>query len=215
MHILSDLDGTLTDSSQGIVRCINHALTQLEYEPAPDWRLRGMIGAPLTAIFQTLLGSAETVLLDQAVAAYRIRYDDVGIHENGLVPGVVDALRELCERGHTLRIVTSKPTVTARRVLEQFEIAAFFEDVHGSAPDDRTCDKAQLVGAALRASGVNPSRVVVVGDRAEDILAARAHDVRAIAVTWGYGSLNELETARPTYVARSVAELVRWVQTAG
>ena len=215
MHILFDLDGTLTDSSPGIIRCINYALAELEHEQIADERVRGVIGAPLTTIFQTLLGSSETAVLDRAVAAYRVRFDDVGIFENCLFPGVGDALHELCKFGHHLQIVTTKPAVTARRVLGHLGITRFFEAVYGPALGDRPCDKAQLVAAALRASGGNPSHVAMVGDRADDIVAARAHHVCAIGAAWGYGSRNELEGAGPTYVAENVAELVRWVQTAG
>ena len=215
MHILFDLDGTLTDSSRGIVRCVNHALIELGAEPVSHERVQGMIGAPLTAIFQALLESDDVALVDRAAASYRTCYNESGILENALVPGVGDALHALAAGGHTLHIVTSKPAATARRVLELLEIAALFESVHGPAPDDRACDKARLVEMALRGSGADPSRAVMIGDRAEDVRGARANHVRAIAVTWGYGTLDELESARPTHVAHTAAELVRWVQAAG
>ena len=87
MHIFFDLDGTLTDSSPGIVRCINHALMELGHDAVTDIQLRGMIGAPLTRIFSTVLDCEDDGLLDRAVAAYHRRFNEVGIFENALYPG--------------------------------------------------------------------------------------------------------------------------------
>ena len=214
MDLFFDLDGTLTDSSSGIIRCINHALVELGHERVADDRLLGMIGAPLTTIFRTLLGPTDVVGLDRAVAAYRTRFDDVGIFENALFPGIANALDELHRRGHVLQIVTAKPAASARRVVAHFEIARFFDAVHGPELGDRSCDKADLVGAALRVAGGDKNQTMMVGDRAEDVLAAHAHGIAAVGVGWGYGSRQELLNAGPAYVAESVAELVLWVHAA-
>ena len=209
MHIFFDLDGTLTDSSPGILRCINHALMELGHGPVTDGRLRGMIGAPLTRIFSDVLGGEDEVLLDRAVAAYRIRFNEVGIFENALYPGVAEVLESLCRTGHTLQIVTAKPAVAARRVAVHFGIVSFFRALHGPDLSARDCDKATLVGAALRVAGGDPRVAVMVGDRAVDVVAARVHGVRAIAAGWGYGTRDELERAGPDYVADTVFDLIR------
>jgi phosphoglycolate phosphatase len=213
MHLFFDLDGTLTDSSPGIIRCINYALGELGLEEAADERLLGMIGAPLATIFETVLGCSDIAVLDRAVAAYRIRFNDVGIFENALFPGIANALDDFQRSGHTLQIVTAKPALSARRVIHHFELDRFFDFVHGPALGDRSCDKAALVGAALLKTGGDRNQAVMIGDRAEDILAARAHQIRAVAVGWGYGSRQELDAAAPTYVAEDVTALVQWVQT--
>jgi phosphoglycolate phosphatase len=211
MHIFFDLDGTLTDSSPGIIGCINHALTELGYNAVAGDRLRGLIGAPLARIFSDVLGCADDELLDRAVAAYRIRFNEVGIFENALYPGIPEVLDRLCRNGHTLQIVTAKPAVAARRVAVHFGIAGFFRALHGPELSARECDKATLVGAALQVAGGNAQAGLMVGDRAADVLAARVHGVRAVAAGWGYGSPDELEQARPDYVAESVFDLERWL----
>lgn len=211
MHIFFDLDGTLTDSSPGINCCINHALVELGYVAMTDGRLRGMIGAPLTRIFSDLLGGEDAALLDRAVAAYRIRFNEVGIFESALYPGVAETLELLCRTGHTLQIVTAKPAVSARRVAAHFGIAGFFHAVHGPELAARDCDKATLVGAALQVAGGEPRVAVMVGDRAADVAAARVHGVRAIAAGWGYGSRDELARAGPDFVAETVFDLIPWL----
>jgi len=215
MHLFFDLDGTITDSSPGIIRCINHALVTLGHDRVPDGRLRTMIGPPLTTIFQTVLGSVDEAVLDRAVVAYRTRFDDVGIFENALFPGMADAIDELHRTGHTLQIVTAKPAVTASRVLAHFEMARFFDAVHGPALGARSCNKADLVATALQAASGDRQQAMMIGDRADDVLAARAHGVPAVAVAWGYGSRQELVAARPAYVAESATDLLQWVHSAG
>jgi phosphoglycolate phosphatase len=215
MHLLFDLDGTLTDSFPGISRSINHTLVELGLESVPDTRLRGFVGAPLASIFRALLASNDPILLDQAIAKYCARFDDVGILENRLFPGIPEALTAFRASGHTLQVVTARSVSSAQHVVRHFDLAAHFVAVHGPEPTDRGCNKADLVAAALTVAGGHATQAVMVGDRADDINAARAHGVRAVAAGWGYGSRAELTAAAPHHLAETVADLVAWVQSAG
>ena len=211
MHILFDLDGTLTDSSRGITRCINHALSELGYPAATDDRLRGMIGSPLSQIFADVLDCDDVVVLDRAVGAYRTRFNAVGMFENTLYPGIAEALTDLHRSGHTLQIVTAKPAVAACRIVEHFGIATLFRAVHGPDLSARDCDKALLIRAALDAAGAPAHATVMVGDRAVDMLAARQEQVRGVGATWGYGPRDELTAAGAAFLADTVDDLVRWI----
>jgi phosphoglycolate phosphatase len=215
VHLFFDLDGTLTDSWPGIARCINHALVTEGREPVSDGELRPMIGAPLTTIFQTLLGSRDVGTLDRAVQSYRQRFDSTGMFENRLFPGVLEALDEFARAGHQLQIVTAKPRVSAERVIDYFQISGYFVAVHGPTLEDRTSDKAALIAAALMMANGEEGAAVMIGDRAEDVHAGRRRNVRTVAAGWGYGTRDELLAAGPEYFAPTVADLVAWVQTAG
>ncbi len=212
MHLLFDLDGTLTDSFPGISRCINHALVELGRHSAPEGQLRGLVGAPLTMIFRELLASGDAALLDRAVAAYRARFNEVGIFENQVFPDIPEALDSFRASGHSLQVVTTKPAVFAKRVMNHFGIDGYFAAIHGPELTDQCCEKANLVKAALNITGGEPAGVVMVGDRAEDIDAARAHGVRAVGVGWGYAASAELAAAQPDYLAETVSDLVAWVR---
>lgn len=212
MHVFFDLDGTLTDSALGIVRSINHGLLAVGHEPAKDDHLRPMIGAPLTTIFRTLLRSEDVRLVDQAVESYRQRFNTIGMFENRPFPGVREALDTFSGAGHRLEIITAKPKISAERVIDHLQIASYFAAVHGPALVDRTCDKAALIAAALKTAEGEPKGAVMIGDRAEDIHAARLHHVRTIAAGWGYGMDDELLAAGPDYFASTVAQMVAWVQ---
>ena len=162
--------------------------------------------------FASLLGTADEARLDLAMAAYRERFDTIGIFENAVCPGIPDALETLSQSGWYLSVVTAKPTVYARRILEHFELAACFEGVHGPDLSSRGYSKTSLIRDALAATGCAPDSVGMVGDRGEDMLGARSNGVGAIAVSWGYGSLPELEAAAPYVIVASPAELLAHLQ---
>jgi phosphoglycolate phosphatase len=208
VHLFFDLDGTLTDSSSGIVRCFVHALERVGVEVS-ELPLFVCVGPPLSVAFRTLLRSDEPQVIEQAIAAYRERFESTGMFENALYPGVRQALAELRKRGHRMRVVTAKPRPYAIRILEHFEIDGVFDAVHGPTLADRTHNKAILIEGALRE--VASSHAVMIGDRDEDIHAAKANGIPAIAARWGYGSAAELSEAGPSYAADNINDVVGWV----
>jgi len=213
MHLLFDLDGTLTDSFPGISQSVNHALAEAGRDHIPDTRLRPFVGAPLRKIFGALLASDDAALLDRVVATYRARFDEIGMLENRVFPGIPEALDLLHASGHTLQVVTARSAASARHVVRHFSLDRYFSAVHGPEPADHACEKADLVRAALRAVNASASEAIMIGDRADDIHAARVHGVRAVAVGWGYGAKAEIAAARPQFVAETVTDLVSWIQS--
>jgi phosphoglycolate phosphatase len=209
-----DLDGTLTDSREGIVRCIEHALSELGCDVPPSSALLRFVGPPLHVSFAELLGSADPERVTQALGAYRSRFETIGIFENTLWPGIREALDDLSDAGHRLYVVTSKPTVYARRILAHFGISRYFIDVFGPELTSRNHDKTSLLRNALEAAGGSAASSVMIGDRAEDIVGARHNGVRSLAVAWGYGEQAELESAAPDAIVHSVAALVAHLQAA-
>lgn len=171
------------------------------------------MGPPLGRTFAELLGSSEASLIEQAVRHYRERFAPVGLYENQPYADVAEGLAALRGDGHRLWVVTSKPTVFARRILDHFGLAARFEDVYGSSLATTGSEKDALVGEALRGAGLRAEGTWMVGDRALDVEGARAHGLRAVGVLWGYGSEDELRAARPHALVRSMAELREVIAT--
>ena len=194
MHLLIDLDGTLTDPFPGITTCIQHALVSLDRPRPPAESLRWCIGPPVQKGFATLLGPNDEHLVDLAVARYRECYGSVGLFENAVYPGIEGALAEL-EKDHTLGVATSKPTVFAARILEHFGLRKHFHSVDGSELDGARSDKAALIAHILQRDGIAPGDSIMIGDREHDMIGARANGVAGLGVLWGYGSHDELATA--------------------
>ncbi|HEU4940665.1 MAG TPA: HAD hydrolase-like protein [Candidatus Eisenbacteria bacterium] len=194
-HLFLDLDGTLVDPFEGITRSLAHALEVLGRPVPPRSELKTHIGPPLSNAFKSLLGTSEETTLRAAIHAYRERYSEVGVLENRVYDGIPETLRALRGDGIELHLVTSKPAVYARRVLEHSGLAGSFETVHGPDLDEIHLQKGALVQRALDAGAIAPSSAALAGDRGVDLDAARENEVFSIGVMWGYGTREELGAA--------------------
>lgn len=207
-----DLDGTLADPREGITRCLQYALTQLGRPAPPQADLVQYIGPPLRWTFPRLLETDDTILVEAAIEQYRHRYATVGLFENELYAGISELLGALCDEGFRLFVVTSKPTVYAERIVQHFGLAEYFEAVYGPDLDGRFDDKRELVAHILHERAIAPEQSLMIGDRASDIAAGQANGTRTIAVTYGFGSAEELAAANPDQVCHSPHGVLRAVR---
>jgi phosphoglycolate phosphatase len=190
--VFFDLDGTLTDPKPGITECIRYALSGLGRTPPPNDELTWCIGPPMPQSLGRLLDTTDDALIARGLALYRERFGAVGLFENALYPGIPEAVAAVRAAGFATYVATSKPHVYATRIVEHFGLATLFDRVYGSELDLTRVDKADLIGYALAREGLDPARVVMIGDREHDMIGARRNGVRAIGVTYGYGSEAEL-----------------------
>ncbi len=203
--VLFDLDGTITDSAVGIVESYRHSLTSFGLS-ASDAEIRRLIGPPLADGFSGL--GVAGGQLDEAVDRYRQYFSTKGILENRLYPGMAEILGDLASAGIRIGLATSKLTEYAERILDHLGVAAHFEVIIGSTRDGSRVHKEDIVGCALAELGQpDPSGVAMVGDREHDVYAALIHQVHAIGVTWGYGSVEELRTAGAHVLVDGPADL--------
>jgi phosphoglycolate phosphatase len=212
IHLLFDLDGTLTDPFVGITTCIRHALESLGRPAPPAEELRWCIGPPLKESFATLLGPEQAHRADEALAKYRERFATVGLFENTLYSAVPAVLAELQTDGYVLRVATSKPGMYATRIVAHFDLAPYFTSVEGSELDGRLVDKGALIAHILWQNGLAPVDVLMIGDREHDVAGARANGVSALGVLWGYGSRAELERAGALACVGTPAELLATIR---
>lgn len=170
--------------------------------------MASFIGPPLSETF--LAHGVPAERCREAIDAYRERFGDVGLFENEVYPGIGDLLRDLAGVGCQIGLATAKPDVFAEQILEHFGLRGWFDVVAGSEMDLRRINKDEVISWALQNLGApDPSDVVMVGDRRHDLDGARTCGVAAIAVTWGFGSAEELADAGPDHTVASVGELRR------
>ena len=199
-----DLDGTLSDPATGIGRSLDHALEAFGYPPIEAGEIARYIGPPLDETFRSIVGNATPERIDALIARYRERYAETGFAENVLYPGVAEVLGALDDAGVPLGVCTTKRVDFAERILRRFGIRDRFRFVSGG---DIGIAKAQQLAALLSDGSIDAS-FTMVGDRANDILAAKANGLSAAAVLWGYGPLDELEAAAPDFLVQSPYELL-------
>lgn len=205
--VIFDLDGTLTRSEEGIWNCVKYAAEKLGF-PVPDApTLRKFIGPPLGYSFREYMGMDEE-MANRAVEVYRERYNEVGLFENRVYPGIRRLLRTLRQEGWTIAVATGKPQETARRVLAYFGLDRFVEKVCGPV-DGHTADKAELIRRALPSDwDVSADEAWMVGDRKFDVEGAKAAGVKPVGVGYGYGSEEELRAAGCTAYCATVQEVI-------
>jgi phosphoglycolate phosphatase len=206
-NILFDLDGTLTDPREGITRCIQYALGQLNKRIPPWEQLTWCIGPPLKASFAQLLNTSDKTILDRALVHYRKRFSEKGLFENTLYPEVASALNDLRTAGFKLFLATSKPRVFARQILDHFKITPYFHTVYGSELDGRLSDKGVLIAHIIEQEKLDSSATLMIGDRVYDIQGGKENNVMTAAVAYGYGTRDEIDAARPDVVFETIAAL--------
>jgi phosphoglycolate phosphatase len=201
-----DLDGTLINSEMGITRCVAHALEKMEVAVPPEHELRRWIGPPLRESFAPFF-NGDMGKTEAAVLHYRERFETHGWAEHVVYPDIENTLEQLAKQGHRLAVVTAKNEPHAIKILENYAFAKHFETISGATIDGRISHKAQLIAQALQRLNVLANDCVMIGDRYMDIEGAQHHGMQSVAVTWGFGSREELDDAKPTFVINSPAQL--------
>ena len=199
--IFFDLDGTLTDPKPGITGSIQYALRKLDRPVPSQDELTWCIGPPLRASFAVLLGGED--LADRAVEFYRERFGDVGLFENAVYPDIEHVLAELRQAPRRMFVATSKPHVFATRIIAHFGLSGYFDHVFGSELDGTRVNKADLLAYALEQTGVDPAQALMIGDRSHDVIGAKRNGIRAVGVTYGYGTAAELIEAGASHLCAS------------
>lgn len=210
-NILFDLDGTLTDPKDGITRCIRFSLHKLGINPPLEDQLTWCIGPPLRESFSRLMNTQDEDLLDQALSHYRTRFSETGMFENAVYPETIPSLRKIRTAGFRVYLATSKPRMFAAQILDHFGLAQFFHAVHGSELDGRLADKGELVAHILDSENLDSGATLIVGDRRHDIIGGKGNGIMTAAVTYGYGSREEIAEAKPDVVFESLTELVTFL----
>ncbi|MFI5327335.1 MAG: HAD hydrolase-like protein [Candidatus Rokuibacteriota bacterium] len=195
LTVLFDLDGTLTDSRAGITACIRHALGKLGRACPDDDALATYIGPPLRGTLSTLLDTRDAALVEEALAHYRSRYDDVGLFENRVYDGVPEMLDLTAQLARSMFVATAKPLHAAVRIVGHFDLTRHFAGVYGAEPGGRFDAKMDLLAHLIESGVIQAETSVMVGDRASDILAAKINGIRSIGASWGYGDPGELAGA--------------------
>ncbi|HPF50292.1 MAG TPA: HAD hydrolase-like protein [Draconibacterium sp.] len=206
-HIIFDLDGTLTDNTQGIINSLKHSLEKLHIYDYPENLLDGFIGPPLQWGFSQLFGLNErdTKL---AVEYFREYYGENGWHQNVPYDGVLEMIAELDRLGKKMFIATSKLEKFAVQIMEYFELDKYIIQLKGADYHAKKATKTQLISDILTTHQLVPSKeIAMVGDTVYDIEGGKENKLSTVAVFYGFGKVEELKNASPDFFADDVEEL--------
>lgn len=202
--VLFDLDGTLIDSREGISNAANYAADCMGLPPMPFAQLREFIGPPLVELFRCGYGM-EPRQAQEAVAHYREYYNEKGKDEFAVYDGIPETLQGLRDAGMEVALCTAKPEKFAVPILQKSGMDAYIQQVFAATLSRTVSHKADLVEEAQRTLSLP---CVMVGDRCFDIDAAHHCGAESVGVLYGFGTRQEIENCRPTYIVETPQELL-------
>jgi phosphoglycolate phosphatase len=204
--LLLDLDGTLVDPAEGIIGSCRYAMARMGHPIAEDENLSWIIGPSLRTTFARLLGERGDP--EVAVRLYRERYSNWGLTAAAPYPGVREVLAARRAGGAPLFLCTAKPAVFAKRVVDFFGFADLLNGVYGPELDGKYDDKGDLIAHLMEAERLEKDGLCMVGDRAQDVIAARRNGIPTVGVLWGYGGRKELTAAGAEILIAAPTELL-------
>ena len=210
-YILLDLDGTVTDSAEGVINSVAYSLEKLGYPVEDKSTLMKFIGPPLTESFKDFYDFDEETI-ELGVKYYREYYTDKGIFENRLYDGIPKLLKTLKKHNRTVILATSKPEVYAKRILDRFGISEYFDLIAGSTLNAERNTKTDVLKYALKEAGIEDlSTAVMVGDRKHDIIGAHDVGLECISILYGYGNEAEFKEYGAEFIVGTVGQLERFL----
>ena len=208
--VLFDLDGTITDPKEGITNCVKYALEYFGIKETDEKKLLKFIGPPLVDSFKEFYGFSEEKA-KLAVEKYRERFSTIGLFENAVIDGAYELLSYLKESGKKLALATSKPEIFAKRITEKYDLAKYFDYQVGAELDGTRNYKDEVISALLKLAGQKDlTKVVMIGDRRQDIIGAKKCNISSIGVKCGYAEENELEDAGSDYIFQNLYETLEF-----
>jgi phosphoglycolate phosphatase len=206
-YIFLDLDGTLTDPSEGIINATIQALEYFGIHETDRAKLGDFIGPPLYVSFAKHYGFSREKS-QKAIEVFQDYYAPKGLYENTPYPGIRELLAKWKDEGRKLVLATSKPEIFAMQILERFGMAGSFTFIGGGDPFETRVHKSEVIRYGLGKLGLTTDiPAVMVGDTKYDILGAAEVGFPTVAVTYGFGKREDILEAGASWVVDSVDEL--------
>ena len=205
--IFFDLDGTITDSKPGILKCIRRAL-DVKGVAYTEAQLDLMVGPPFRVSMREILGVRDTALIEDMIRLYRADYEVSGWKDCSVYPGMRELFDRLSGAGLTLAVATSKPLRFTTMMLDELGLSRYFAFIGGAESDSSRDSKIEVIRYVMSNLGMSTSEsALMVGDRLYDIDGAKQADMDSAGVLWGYGDREELISHGADYLFASPNDL--------
>ena len=205
--VFFDLDGTITDSKPGILKCIRHAL-DAKGVPYTEEQLDQMVGPPFRVSMRDILGVTDTALIEDMIRLYRGEYEVSGWRDCTVYPGMRELFARLKEGGIRLAVATSKPLKFTVMMLDGLELSRYFDFIGGAESDSSRDSKIAVIRYVMENLGMrSPEGALMVGDRLYDMDGAKEAGMHSAGVLWGYGGREELIAHGADYLFSSPEKL--------
>ncbi len=202
--LIFDLDGTLIDSSDGVVEAVNYAFNQMGLASCPPEVIKPYIGYPLKEMFADLTPVSADLLYDH----FQVRARTSVVDSSVMLERVDPTLRELRERGYKMAIATTKIGVHVDAIVRKFGWEDLFDAAIAGNDVSRVKPHPEAIHLAIARLGVTPEESMVIGDTENDILAAQGVPTRAVALLSPYGGHERVTSLNPDFIISALPELI-------
>jgi phosphoglycolate phosphatase len=208
--LLFDFDGTIADSSSGIIASTRYALDKNNAGGGiTDEDIKNAIGPPLVPLIERILGKkADEKLVTNTALSFRKHYTEKGLFMAGLYEDVEKALKSLSAK-YTLFVVSSKPEEFLEKLMSALGIRKYFRCIYGPGLGLAPLKKAELVKACMAENNLKADECIMIGDKAEDVTAAKANGIKTAGVLYGFGTAAELKEAGATCLIEKPYDLIK------
>jgi len=212
--IFFDFDGTLADTGRGIINGYRYAFGKKGLPTVSESVIKKNIGPPLKEVLVNLVPTASEKEISELATLYREYFSSEGLYELEFYDGIPEMLECLGQENVRLCILSSKPTVFIERILERYAYGKYFAEIDGVSLEYTNKTKNERLNDRIRNEGLDPTECIVVGDRAEDLNAARRCGTDFIGVLFGYGSEAELNGSVTVRSAEELKDsLIAWTNS--
>jgi len=213
-NLFFDLDGTIINSEQGIMKSLKYMYKKVDgYVPHDDATLRKYIGPTLGASFQKYdhleMNDPKAQELFNTFKEY---YAIDGWQQYQVYDGIVEMMKELKAGNKEVFVATSKPEIFAKKIIDQIGLKPYIRHVFGASEDEKTRTlKEDVIAYGIEKTSVdlNSDNLVMVGDRSSDIVGAHKNNLKAIGVTYGFGTQDELSKAHSEWIVNTPQDIAK------
>ena len=184
-NVIFDLDGTLFDTSEGIIESVKYAVKEMHLSELKEDELLAFVGPPLKDSFMRSCGIDE-LEAEKAVRRFRKYYADHAILRATPYDGVYDLIALLKEKNISISVATYKPEEFAKRILKHFKMDDCFNSIHGADKSGKQ-SKEDIVQLCLEDISATADDTVLVGDTHGDEEAAQRLGIWFLPVSYGFG----------------------------
>ena len=214
-----DLDGTLADTIPDLAEAANRMLRELGRPGLEPERIRTFVGKGIPRLVERVLagsleGRVESSLLARALPIFERRYGEVNGRHTVIFPGVREGLRQLQAMRLPLACVTNKAERFTLALLDQLQLASSFEQVIAGDTLPRKKPHPEPLLHACRGFGIHPGDMLMIGDSANDVEAARSAGCPVFCVDYGYNEGQDVRALDVDAIVASLIEATRLIQKA-
>lgn len=205
-YLLFDVDGTIIESGPGVENSYQYALDTLGYNVKV--KRKDIIGPPIKQSMMEIYGLSEEDAV-RGLELYRERYDKIGKKdETFLYDGIDKVLKKCKEAGYVVATATSKPEYFTSFILDNLNVSQYIDFIGAATLDKSRSTKEKVIEYVIDSLGIkDKSQVLLIGDTKFDLIGAETIGIDALAVSYGYGTMEELKAYKSVYIAKDMKEL--------